>query len=121
MLTLLPGVKALRHGARVRFHQGTSEVLGNLVLLASYQRQSEFVGIDLSVGQIETGRELVCAPGLDNGKLQLLALDSGALVGERRIAPPRGRTDLERLVDIDAEPRLLGSELVRHRFVPVVR
>ena len=49
--------------------------------------------------------------GLDNGKLQLLALDSGTLVGERRIAPPRGRTDLERLVDIDAEPRLLGSEL----------
>ena len=49
--------------------------------------------------------------GLDNGKLQLLTLDSGTLVGERRIAPPRGRTDLERLVDIDAEPRLLGSEL----------
>lgn len=49
--------------------------------------------------------------GLDNGKLQLLALDSGTLVGERRIAPPRGRTDLERMVDIDAEPRLVGNEL----------
>ena len=49
--------------------------------------------------------------GLDTGKLQLLTLDSGALVGERRIAPPRGRTDLDRMVDIDAEPRLLGSEL----------
>jgi len=49
--------------------------------------------------------------GLDNGKLQLLALDNGALVGERRIAPPRGRTDLERMVDIDANLRLLGNEL----------
>jgi outer membrane protein assembly factor BamB len=49
--------------------------------------------------------------GLDNGKLQLLALDTGALIGERRIAPPRGRTDLDRMVDIDAELRLLDSEL----------
>lgn len=49
--------------------------------------------------------------GLDNGKLQLLALENGNLVGERRIAPPQGRTDLERMVDIDAEPRLLGNEL----------
>lgn len=55
-------------------------------------------------------QDLVIA-GLDNGKLQLLALNSGTLVGERRIAPPRGRTELDRMVDIDAEPRLAGSEL----------
>lgn len=32
-LDLLPGAKRLRHGARVRFHQGTSEVLGRVSLV----------------------------------------------------------------------------------------
>jgi selenocysteine-specific elongation factor len=31
-IELLPGVKPLRHGARVRFHQGTSELLGRVAV-----------------------------------------------------------------------------------------
>lgn len=49
--------------------------------------------------------------GLDNGKLLVLSLDKGTPMWERIIAPPQGRTELERMVDIDAEPRLIGSVL----------
>jgi outer membrane protein assembly factor BamB len=55
-------------------------------------------------------RDAVIA-GLDNGKLLLLALGSGAALGEKTIAAPRGRTELERLTDIDAEPRLVDNEV----------
>jgi outer membrane protein assembly factor BamB len=53
----------------------------------------------------------VVLSGLDTGKLLVLQLQSGAPVWEKTIAPARGRTDLERIVDIDAEPRLSGNEL----------
>ena len=42
--------------------------------------------------------------GLDNGLLVALALKDGALLWESRIATPRGRSELERLVDIDGDP-----------------
>ncbi len=32
LVEMLPGAKALRHGARVRFHQGTSEIMGRVAL-----------------------------------------------------------------------------------------
>src|SRR6478736_1254727 len=32
-LELLPGAKPLKHGARVRFHQGTAEILGRVTLI----------------------------------------------------------------------------------------
>ncbi len=35
MVDVLPSAKALRHGSRVRFHQGTSEVLGRLSLVGN--------------------------------------------------------------------------------------
>lgn len=49
--------------------------------------------------------------GLENGRLLILSLDKGIPISERTIAIPRGRTDLERMVDIDAEPRIVGSTL----------
>jgi len=42
--------------------------------------------------------------GLDNGLLVALALRDGALLWESRIATPSGRSELERLVDIDGDP-----------------
>ena len=33
LVELLPGAKALKHGARVRFHQGTAEILGRVSLI----------------------------------------------------------------------------------------
>lgn len=42
--------------------------------------------------------------GTDSGKLVALTLKSGTVLWETQIADPRGRTELERMVDIDAEP-----------------
>jgi len=42
--------------------------------------------------------------GFDNGLLVALALADGQLLWESRIAIPTGRSELERLVDIDADP-----------------
>ncbi len=49
--------------------------------------------------------------GLDNGKLLALQLGSGALLWESTIAVPEGRTELERLVDIDATPQARGGHI----------
>ena len=42
--------------------------------------------------------------GADNGKLTALALENGNVLWETTIAVPRGRNEIERLIDIDAEP-----------------
>ncbi|WP_126454107.1 outer membrane protein assembly factor BamB [Sulfuriflexus mobilis] len=42
--------------------------------------------------------------GLSNGKLVALLLKNGAPLWESRIAIPSGRSELERIVDIDADP-----------------
>jgi outer membrane protein assembly factor BamB len=55
-------------------------------------------------------RALVIA-GLDTGKLLVLSLDKGLPITEKTIAPPRGRTEIERLIDIDAEPKILAENL----------
>ena len=47
--------------------------------------------------------------GLDSGKLVALTLDEGTVLWETTIAVPRGRSELERIVDIDADPVLVGE------------
>jgi outer membrane protein assembly factor BamB len=47
--------------------------------------------------------------GTDNGKLAALTLKNGTLLWETRIAEPRGRTDLDRMVDIDATPVVMDD------------
>ena len=42
--------------------------------------------------------------GLDNGLLLALALQDGRLLWENPLHQPQGKTELDRLVDIDAEP-----------------
>ncbi|MGD8483716.1 MAG: outer membrane protein assembly factor BamB [Thioalkalispiraceae bacterium] len=41
--------------------------------------------------------------GSDNGKLTALTLEQGTMLWEATIAVPQGRTELERIIDIDAE------------------
>ena len=59
-----------------------------------------------SAPTIEDG--LVVA-GFDSGRLVAVDLNDGQTVWERRVAVPRGRSELERLVDIDAEPLILDE------------
>lgn len=47
--------------------------------------------------------------GFDNGLLVSLAIADGQLQWESRIATPSGRSELERLVDIDADPVVDGD------------
>lgn len=42
--------------------------------------------------------------GFDNGKLYSIALEDGRLIWSNTVAVPRGRTELERIVDLDADP-----------------
>lgn len=42
--------------------------------------------------------------GLDNGKLVALDLNTGRLLWEESVAAPSGRSEIERLVDVDADP-----------------
>jgi selenocysteine-specific elongation factor len=39
MVELLPGAKPLKHGARVRFHQGTAEILGRVAIIGGHEGQ----------------------------------------------------------------------------------
>ena len=45
----------------------------------------------------------------DNGKLIAFNSDNGSLIWETRLAVPKGRTELERMIDIDGEPILVGD------------
>ena len=45
----------------------------------------------------------------DNGKLIAFNLQNGSLLWETRLAVPKGRTELERMIDIDGKPLLIGD------------
>jgi outer membrane protein assembly factor BamB len=49
--------------------------------------------------------------GLDNGKVVALALTTGDLLWSTTVAPSHGRTEIERLVDIDSPVRVLGDDV----------
>lgn len=52
-LSLLPRVRLLKHGARVRFHEGTSEVMARVSLAHEVRASSD----DLAPSVLEAGRE----------------------------------------------------------------
>ena len=56
------------------------------------------------------GRELVFT-GFDSGKVAAVGVQHGRLLWEANAAVPRGRSDLERLVDIDGSMILVGRVL----------
>jgi outer membrane protein assembly factor BamB len=47
--------------------------------------------------------------GFDSGKLTALELKTGKLIWETKVAIPRGRSQLERMVDIDSQPLILDD------------
>ncbi len=56
------------------------------------------------------GKELVFT-GFDSGKVAAIGVEHGRLLWESNASVPRGRSDLERLVDIDANMILVGRVL----------
>lgn len=49
--------------------------------------------------------------GFDNGRVAALRLRDGSVVWEQAVATPEGRTELERIVDIDGTMVLVASDL----------
>jgi len=49
--------------------------------------------------------------GLDNGKVVALSLTTGDLLWSTTVAPSQGRTEIERLVDIDSPVRVVGDDI----------
>lgn len=54
--------------------------------------------------------------GFDNGKVLALSLGDGVKLWEATVSPPRGRTELERLVDIDSAVRVSGEDVLAVGF-----
>lgn len=53
----------------------------------------------------------VVLAGMDNGKVVSLKLDNGELQWEQRVAAPTGRSELERVVDLDASLLVVDSQI----------
>ena len=68
----------------------------------SYQRAVPLLSLRGAGRPVIAGDTVIA--GYDNGKLVALTLNDGKVIWEKSIAIPRGRTELERLVDIDADP-----------------
>jgi len=54
----------------------------------------------------------VVVTGLANGRLVVLAVDSGRMLWERRVSVPQGKSELERMTDVDASPLLHSSGVI---------
>jgi outer membrane protein assembly factor BamB len=49
--------------------------------------------------------------GFDNGKVMAVSLSTGDTVWDTALASPHGRTELDRLVDVDSAVRVLGDNV----------
>lgn len=56
-----------------------------------------------------TGNLVIC--GFDNGKVLAVELADGEIVWENTIAPSRGKTELERMVDVDSAVRVVDRDV----------
>jgi outer membrane protein assembly factor BamB len=53
--------------------------------------------------------EDVAMAGFDNGRFAAVSLKTGKMVWESPLAVPTGRSDLERMVDVDSAPVIVGT------------
>ena len=60
------------------------------------------------------GEVAIC--GYDNGKVVASNLSDGSSAWESLISPPKGRTEIERLNDVDATPRIEGNDVYVAQF-----
>ena len=55
--------------------------------------------------------EDVAVTGYDNGRVNALRVRDGEVVWETPIATPTGRTEISRMVDVNATPRVIGRDV----------
>jgi outer membrane protein assembly factor BamB len=58
----------------------------------------------------------VAVSGFDNGKVMAVNLNTGDTVWDTALASPHGRTELDRLVDIDSSVRIVGDNVFATGF-----
>jgi len=54
--------------------------------------------------------------GFDNGKVMAVSLSTGDTVWDTALAAPHGRTELDRLVDVDSSVRVIGDDVYATGF-----
>lgn len=75
----------------------------------SYEQAVPRLSLRGSAAPVIAADMVLCA--FDNGKVLALGLDGGDLLWSAAVAAPRGRTELERLVDIDAAVIVSGDDV----------
>jgi outer membrane protein assembly factor BamB len=58
----------------------------------------------------------IAISGFDNGKVMAVSLTSGDTIWDTALASPHGRTELDRLVDIDSAVRVVGENVFAAGF-----
>ena len=77
--------------------------------LWSIQQTTPALTVRGSANPVAIGSTLVT--GFDSGRLVAAELDSGTILWETFLSPPQGRSDLDRLSDIDGELAVVGQDL----------
>lgn len=72
-----------------------------------YDRSIPVLTLHGSSSPVIAGDRVIC--GFASGKLVMLDLQSGDLLWEITVSAPSGRSELERMVDIDGDPLLIGD------------
>jgi outer membrane protein assembly factor BamB len=62
-----------------------------------------------STSPVQAGQTVIT--GFDNGRLVAVDLDTGDIEWESMLSPPSGRSDLDRLADIDGDIAVVGQDI----------
>lgn len=71
-------------------------------VLWNYQRKVPLLSLRGASAAVLSNDKVIA--GYANGKLVALSIEGGQVIWEKNVAVPRGRSELERLVDVDSEP-----------------
>jgi len=74
-----------------------------------YEQQVPRLSLRGTSRPVIVGDMTIC--GFDDGKVAAVNLADGSLAWEATVAPSHGRTELERLVDIDSAVQVLGNDV----------
>jgi outer membrane protein assembly factor BamB len=81
-----------------------------------WQVEQQVPRLSLRGTGIPTIAKEVAISGFDNGKVMAVSLATGDTVWDTALASPHGRTELDRLVDIDSAVRVVGDNVYATGF-----
>lgn len=75
----------------------------------SLERSTPVLTVRGSASPIAVGSKVIS--GFDNGRLAAVDIDTGDIAWEVLLSPPKGRSDLDRLSDIDGQLAVVGQDV----------